>query len=167
MFRWKLFAHAEERTSTSPGRCHVGASLARDLGVYRALLQPSAVPFRVWELLARHGCPAVGPSMASGMRLQFMASTTATEVTGGFNVRYCGPVAGHGFAASQEFVRRAGRPALSTTRGNTVDSLQRVCALSNDHVFVHQRWSTLAATSIATSFDRRATIALAEASRNN
>ena len=96
-----------------------------------------------------------------------MASTTATEVTGGFNVRYCGPVAGHGFAASQEFVRRAGRPALSTTRGNTVDSLQRVCALSNDHVFAHQRWSTLAATSIATSFDRRATIALAEASRNN
>ena len=90
-----------------------------------------------------------------------------TKVTGGFKVRYCGSVAGHGVAASQEFVRRAGRTALSTTPVNTVDSLQRVCALSNDHVFVHQRWSTLAATSIATSFDRRATITLADASRNS
>lgn len=34
----KFLRHGEERTGASPGGCHVGASPARDLGVYRALL---------------------------------------------------------------------------------------------------------------------------------
>lgn len=71
----KFLGHAEERTGASPARRYASTGPARDLGVHRALLQPAPAAFSAEESLAGGICPAVGPSLASGVRRQFMAST--------------------------------------------------------------------------------------------
>lgn len=63
-------------------------------------------------------------------------------------------------------VGQAVRIILSTTPINIAGYLQRVCVLRREHPFVPLRGSPLAAARIATSFDRRATIARTDVSHN-
>lgn len=87
-------------------------------------------------------------------------------VTDGFEAWYSGTVPGHRVRASRKFVCRTRGITLPAATINTVGQLQRVCALSNDHVFILQRWSTFAVACITTSFDGRAAITFADTGRN-
>jgi len=66
---------AEEQARAPPAVWNTGTGPAGDHGVHWDLLQPPASAFQTRESLACNVCPAVGPSTAGSMRVEFMAST--------------------------------------------------------------------------------------------